>query len=113
MTARGYTRAIFSGLTTLEMARLCRRLLEDPARPTGLWQVASEPIDKFSLLTLVNDALDLRIALASDPHFFLDRSLDGAAFTERTGYRTPSWPNMVSAFAKDVEAHASLYRASL
>src|SRR5688572_10405570 len=41
---RGYTRAIYSGFTTREMARIVRSILVDHPRLSGTVQVSSEPI---------------------------------------------------------------------
>jgi dTDP-4-dehydrorhamnose reductase len=52
---RGYRRAIYTGFTTLEMARIVERILTRHQDLAGLWQVASAPISKFDLLGLLRD----------------------------------------------------------
>ena len=99
--ARGFQRAFYTGLTTLEMAGLVARVLTGHPDLSGVWQVASEAINKYDLLGLVNKAFELGVTLEPDSEFSCDRRLDGAAFTAETGYATPSWAEMVQAMRED------------
>ena len=58
-TVQGFTQAIFSGLTTRELARVVGRVIDEFPDLRGLFHVASEPISKFDLLKLLRDALGL------------------------------------------------------
>jgi dTDP-4-dehydrorhamnose reductase len=99
-SVQGYRRAIFSGLTTLEMSRLVARLLDRHAGLEGLWHVASEPIDKYTLLGRLARALDRRdVTIEPVDEPICDRSLCGDAFAETTGYRAPSWDAMLAELA--------------
>src|SRR5690606_14165069 len=46
---RGYRKAIFSGLPTAVLARTIFDLIRSPQPLSGVWHVASDPIDKFDL----------------------------------------------------------------
>jgi dTDP-4-dehydrorhamnose reductase len=97
----GYTRAVFSGLPTVTLARTVRDLLVAGSLPPGLHHVASEPIDKHALLERVNRALGLGHRLVPDDTFVIDRSLDDRAFRERTGTPRPGWDELVEELARD------------
>lgn len=99
--ARGFTRALYTGLTTGAMARLVGQLISSHPGLSGVWQVASEEITKYDLLQLVNEAFGLGVDLVRDEAFFCDRRLDGRAFLEQTGLEIPSWPVMISDLARD------------
>jgi len=99
--ARGYTRAIYSGLTTRAMAELVARLIESEPKLEGVWHVASEPIDKFELLRRVNEKLGWGVRLTPDDGFECDRSLDGSRFRARVGWQPPSWDEMIQGLADD------------
>ncbi len=104
----GYRRAIYTGLTTLEMARLVGRLLVAQPRLAGIYQVASQPIDKFTLLSRLAHELgrtDIRIEPVDEPR--CDRSLDGSAFAAATGYRAPGWDEMLGELAREIRARRS------
>jgi len=96
---RGFRRAIYSGFTTFEMARLVERILVRHPELKGLWQVSSHPISKYDLLCKLNDRLGLNITIDPYDDFFCDRSLDSSLFRETTGYVPPTWDEMVGEIA--------------
>jgi len=97
----GFTRALFSGLTTLEFSRILAQVVSDHGDLAGLYHVASEPITKFDLLSRINHALDLGIDIEAVDEPAINRSLDGSRFVEATGIRVPSWDKMISDLATD------------
>jgi dTDP-4-dehydrorhamnose reductase len=111
-TARGFTRAVFSGLTTLELSGNIAHVIADHPDLSGLWHVAADPINKFDLLSLVADAygLDVRIDPADEP--VIDRSLDGSRFRSETGLVAPGWPTMLERMATDSAPYDELRRAT-
>jgi dTDP-4-dehydrorhamnose reductase len=99
-TVRGFRRAVFSGWTTIALARALGDVIEDQPTLSGLWHVAATPITKFDFLTLVRDAFDVDVAIDPDDAFACDRSLDGSAFRAATGLVAPEWPDMVEELAR-------------
>jgi dTDP-4-dehydrorhamnose reductase len=98
---RGYSRAIFSGLPTITLASVVADLIERHPDLSGLYHVGAEPIDKCSLLRLWRDAYDLPIEIEPVEDVREDRSLDSSRFRAATGFRPPSWPQLVAAMAQD------------
>jgi dTDP-4-dehydrorhamnose reductase len=97
----GFTRARFSGLTTTELSRVIADVVQHHPDLRGVWHVAGDPINKFDLLTIVNDAFGLGSTLRPDELFVCDRTLDASRFMNATGYRPPSWAAMVAELAAD------------
>lgn len=94
---RGFRRAIFSGLPTVELARVIRdRVLPHPELH-GLYHVSAEPINKYELLKLVAEAYGKRIEIQPDDGLVIDRSLDSSRFREATGFSPKPWPELVAA----------------
>jgi len=94
---RGFTRAIFSGFPTIEIARIIEsRVLPNPELH-GLYHVASAPISKHDLLTLVASTYGQQVQIVPDDSLAIDRSLDASRFNSATGYRPPTWPELVRA----------------
>lgn len=92
---QGFRRSIFSGMTAVELARVMRDVvLPDPSLH-GLYHVSSAPISKFELLKLVAAQYGKIIDVLPDDELVIDRSLDASRFRKATGYRAPSWENMV------------------
>ena len=96
----GFTKAIYSGLTTLEMARIVERILTCHTDLSGVWHVASEPISKFELLKLCQAKLGWDGVIEPSADFVCDRSLDAGRFNQATGYSPPSWEAMISELAQ-------------
>jgi dTDP-4-dehydrorhamnose reductase len=103
--APGYTRAIFSGLTTAELSRVLLRVIDHHRDLTGLYHVAAQAISKYDLLRLLNDAMGRGVAIEPDPSVEIDRSLDGSRFAELTGYVAPPWERMVAELAAGAPAY--------
>ncbi len=98
---RGYRKVFFSGVTTNWLAELVAKLIENDAGLSGLYQVASQKISKFDLLCLLRQAYDLDIEIVPDDELHCDRSMVGEKFAQETGYRCPTWPELVAQLAKD------------
>lgn len=92
---KGYTRAIYSGLPTIEVAHLIHQLVLRPNFLSGLYQVATQPISKYDLLTLIGQVYHHSIIIEPDDSVIIDRSLNGTLFEQATGYQAPSWPVMI------------------
>lgn len=92
---RGFTRAIFSGLPTVELARvICEHVLPHPEL-RGLHHVSAAPINKYDLLRLVAQAYGRDTQITPDDKLVIDRSLDSTRFRAATGYAPPDWPALV------------------
>jgi dTDP-4-dehydrorhamnose reductase len=100
-TVPGFTRAIYSGVTTLHLTEVVAALIADRSALHGLYQLASPPISKHDLLVLIKQAYRLDIDIVPDDRFMCDRSMSGARFDAATGHRCPSWPDMVAQLAAD------------
>ena len=99
-TVSGFTKAIYSGFTTLEMARIVERILTRYIVLSGVWHVASEPISKFDLLKLFQEKLGWEGVIKPNDEFVCDRSLNADRFNQATGYTPPSWEAMIGELAQ-------------
>ncbi len=93
---KGFTQAIFSGLTTHALAAVLEDLLLRHRDASGIYHLSSSPISKHDLLVRFNDALGLGITIVPDDDFHCDRSLDSTRFRQAFGYVPPSWDDMIS-----------------
>lgn len=92
---KGFSRAIFSGLPTVEMARVMKDFVISHPQLSGLYHVAAEPINKYELLKLVAAQYGKQIEICPDEGLAIDRSLDGSRFHEATSYVAPPWPELI------------------
>jgi len=99
----GFDRALYTGFSTAEMARVVERVLVQHAGLSGVWHVASAPISKYALLTRLNQKLGRTdLLIERDETFVCDRSLDGSRFNRQTGYTPPSWDAMLDELAQQI-----------
>jgi dTDP-4-dehydrorhamnose reductase len=92
---KGFRRAIFSGLPTVELARVIRDYVIPHPELHGVHHVSADPINKFDLLTLISNVYGKKIDIATDDNFIIDRSLDSTRFREATGYQPQPWPELI------------------
>jgi len=100
-TVRGFAKAIFSGFSTIEMAKIIAMIIKDHPNICGVYQVASKPITKYNLLCLVKEIFELDVNITRDEDFCCNRSLKMDRFVQTTGYIAPSWEEMVRQMYKD------------
>jgi dTDP-4-dehydrorhamnose reductase len=98
---KGYTKAVFSGLTTRALTEVVRDVVLTDATLSGLWHVSADPIDKHSLLTDLARHLGWNVALNPVDQPAIDRSLDSSRFRERTGWTPSSWDEMLERLARE------------
>jgi len=94
-SVKGYKKAIFSGMPTVELARVIEKYVIPNPDLFGLYNVSVEPIDKMSLLQLVAEKYQKNIEIIPDEKVAIDRSLDSTLFRKITGYKPPSWPDLI------------------
>lgn len=92
---RGYTKAVFSGLPTVELARVIRDHVLPRPDLRGVYHVSASPISKYDLLGLVAKEYGRVNEIAPDDSVVIDRSLDSGRFRGVTGYLPAPWPELV------------------
>lgn len=98
-TVKGFTKAVFSGLPTVELAAVMRDQVLPNPQLRGVWHVSAAPIDKFSLLQLVGSAYQRDTRIVPDDKLVIDRSLDSSRFREATAWQPADWPELVRRMA--------------
>ena len=98
---KGYTKAVFSGLTTHALIDVVRDVVMPDASLCGLWHVSAEPTDKYTLLMELAACLGWKVDIAASHDLVIDRSLDSTRFRKRTGWEPPSWDVMLEHLAME------------
>lgn len=97
---KGYRKAVFSGLPTSELARVIRDHVIPRKDLHGLYHVSVDPIDKYSLLTLVSEVYRKQIEITPDDRLSIDRSLNSDRFRKETGYQPPGWRELIQGMSE-------------
>ena len=93
---KGYTRAVFSGLPTVELSRVIKDFVIPRSDLSGLYHVSADPISKFDLLSLVAEIYDKEIEIVPDNELVVDRSLNSDLFQQESGYKAPGWAELIT-----------------
>jgi len=101
---KGYRKAIFSGLPTIEIARVIREFVIPNPELRGLYHLSVDPINKHDLLGLVAKAYCKQIDIAPDDQVVIDRSLNSDRFRTVTGFAPKPWPELVEDMHRDYQA---------
>lgn len=105
---RGYTKALFSGLTTAVFSEVVLTIIRDYKQLSGLYHISGYPIDKFSLLSLIKKVYGLDVEIEPYDGFICDRSLNSSLFRKTIGFNPPSWQDMVISMHKESEFYNKL-----
>jgi dTDP-4-dehydrorhamnose reductase len=97
---KGFNRAIFSGLPSRYLALILKDIIVNRQELSGLYHLASEPISKYSLLSIIKEYLKLDISIAKDETFIIDRSLNAFKYYTLTGTAPPNWHELIEIMVK-------------
>lgn len=107
-TLKGYTRAIWNGVTTIELAKAIQAAIEQDL--TGLYHLTPPvSINKYDLLLLFKNAFG-RDAIEIVPYdsFKVDKTLVNTRNDFR--YEIPAYPQMIEEMKQWIESHKRIYR---
>lgn len=94
-SAQGYTKAIFSGLPTNELAKIILDCIIQWPNLHGLYHVSANPINKYELLKLISKTYGKSIDIIKNEVIKIDRSLDHHKFQKATKYQAQDWPALI------------------
>lgn len=106
----GYRNAIFSGLTTNAVSDIVCDIITDHQDLSGLYNLSSDPIDKYSLLMLVKDIFNVDTIIRPDDSFVTDKSLNSDMFKKETGIKIPGWVEMINDMFHDSTPYEKIRR---
>lgn len=98
---RGYTRSLFSGVTTHQFSRAVADYVLPHPELHGLYHVSGEPIAKYQLLELLKRSYRRESTIEPDHEVICDRTLDSSRFRAAIGFAPLAWPEMVEEMASD------------
>ena len=106
---KGFDRAIYSGITTVWMSKLVLKILNDFPTLNGIYNISSQPISKFELITKINELFKLNIDIEKDTSISSNKSLNSNKFFSETKFDKPNWDSMLLDFYNDSLKNNNLY----
>ncbi len=94
-TVKGFSKAIYSGVTTFELAKIIEKYVLPNEEMRGLYNVSAEPINKYDLLNIIKDIYAKDINILRDETYKIDRSLNSTKFKETTGFKPSKWYKVI------------------
>lgn len=99
--AKGFSKAIFSGLPTCYIAKLLAEHIIKAPELSGLYHLSVAPIDKYSLLKLIAEVYSKDIVINESSELKIDRSLNSQKLIHKLSLSIPSWPELINCMHKD------------
>ena len=91
----GYKNAIFSGLTTLEIAKVLHKFIIPNRNLNGVYHLSGNSISKYDLLNLIKDINKKEIKIIIDKKIKINKSLNSNLLKKLTGYRVKNWKKLI------------------
>lgn len=95
-STQGYSKAIFSGLPTNELAKIIQDCIIKWPKLHGLYHVSANPINKYDLLDLIAKIYQKDIHISKSETVQIDRSLNHTNFSKATGYQAQDWDALIT-----------------
>jgi dTDP-4-dehydrorhamnose reductase len=106
----GFSRVMYSGVTSVYMARLVADLIDNHKNLSGIYNIASKPISKFELLHLINDNFDLGLIINDNKTVISNKTLNASKIEKVIGLQPPSWDELIIELKKDYMNFIDLYK---
>ena len=92
----GFRNAIFSGFTTLEIAKILKQyIFPNLNKLSGVYHLSSTPITKLSLLEKINQEYKKGLKINPIDDISIDRSLNSEKIKSLIKYIPPTWDQMI------------------
>ncbi|MCG2812699.1 MAG: SDR family oxidoreductase [Candidatus Aminicenantes bacterium] len=105
---KGFKKVIYSGVTTNHIAELVGTIISEHPGLTGLYQITAPSITKYDLLVRIREAYKLDVEIVPENNEISDRSMIGDHFRKATGYKEPSWDELIDQLAGDKTPYDSI-----
>jgi len=96
----GYPKAIFSGLTNVEFAKIIRDFIIWNKKLSGLYHVGGLKINKYDLLVKIKEEYKNKVILKKKYDMIINRSLNSDKFRLKTNYIPKEWNVLISEMNK-------------
>lgn len=109
-TIKGFSNVIYSGITTVRMAKLVKMILHQFPLLSGIYNVSSVPISKYDLLLLFRKTFELDVEIEKDESYSSRKDLISEKFFHEIGIPSPQWSDLVTELKADSELYRDYYK---
>ncbi len=97
---KGFSNAFFSGMPTQYISEIISQYIVGK-NIKGLYHLSVNPISKYELLRKIAKVYKKEIQIDEDKNLDINKSLDATKFIQLTGYKPPSWDELIELMYKD------------
>jgi dTDP-4-dehydrorhamnose reductase len=99
---KGFTNTLYSGVSTIYMARVVKKIISNYPDLNGLYQLAPEkPISKYELLCIAKEAFNLNVEIIPDALHVHRPTLNASKLKQEINLIVPSWTEMMEELASN------------
>ena len=85
----------FSGLTTNELSKIIKKIIDKKMFFTGIYNISSKRISKYNLLVIINSIYKMRKTIIKNKKIKIDRSLNSNLFKKIFRIKINSWKRQI------------------
>lgn len=104
---KGFKNAIFSGFPCAYWSEILNEYVFTNQTLGGVIHIASEPIDKFELLSKIAKVYRKEIQIEEYENYFSNKSLNSDLFNKLVGFKPPKWDELIIKMNKDYRKNFS------
>ena len=99
---KGFTRTMYSGVSTIYLAKTVKKIITNHKNLFGLYQLAPiNAISKYDLLCLAKKSFKVNIEIIPDDKQIHMPTLDASKLREKIGFKVPNWEAMMHDIAQE------------
>lgn len=107
---KAFSNVIYSGITTIRMAKLVLKIIEEFPQMHGIYNVSSECISKYDLIKLFVKEFNISIDIISDDSYISKKDLDSTKFYNELGIDKPNWNDLIIELINDYLNNLNIYK---
>ena len=106
---KGFSNAIYSGITTVKMAEIVLKIINEFPNLSGLFNITSKPISKYELLSLWNIYFKVNAIIEPDTGYNSNKNLISKRLFKKLKLEQPNWSSLIKQLAQDSIQNNNLY----
>lgn len=107
---KAFNKVIYSGITTIRMANLVLKIIEEFPKMHGIYNVSSDYISKHDLIKLFAKEFNLNTNIISDDSYISKKDLDSTKFYNEIGTDKPNWDDLIKELKNDYLNNLNIYK---
>jgi dTDP-4-dehydrorhamnose reductase len=105
----GFANVIYSGITTVRMAEIVLKIINEYPKLSGIYNISSGPISKFDLLKTWNDNFNINATIEIDINYSSNKNLISEKLFKTIELEQPIWDDLIYQLKIDNELYNNLY----